>query len=77
MFITAIAPTAIASPIIINLLNGKMEFTVISILLTPNTLFVVVHPVVISKTREVIVKNDRNPVSGVLNLLRGFEVVFV
>ncbi len=33
-FITAIAPTAIASPIIINLLNGKMEFTVISILLT-------------------------------------------
>lgn len=34
VFITAIAPTAIASPIIVNLLNGKMEFTVISILLT-------------------------------------------
>ena len=34
VFITAIAPTAIASPIIINLLNGKIEFTVISILLT-------------------------------------------
>jgi len=34
VFITAIAPTAIASPVIVNLLNGKMEFTVISILLT-------------------------------------------
>jgi len=34
VFITAIAPTAIASPIIVNLLNGKIEFTVISILLT-------------------------------------------
>jgi BASS family bile acid:Na+ symporter len=34
VFITAIAPTAIASPIIINLLNGKIEFTVISIILT-------------------------------------------
>jgi BASS family bile acid:Na+ symporter len=33
-FITAIAPTAIASPVIVNLLNGKIEFTVISILLT-------------------------------------------
>lgn len=33
-FITGIAPTAIASPIIINLLNGKIEFTVISILIT-------------------------------------------
>lgn len=34
VFITAIAPTAIASPIIINLLNKNIEFTVISILLT-------------------------------------------
>ncbi len=33
-FITAIAPTAIASPVIVNLLNGKIEFTVISILVT-------------------------------------------
>lgn len=33
-FITAIAPTAIASPVIVNLLNGKIEFSVISILLT-------------------------------------------
>jgi len=33
-FITAIAPTAIASPVIINLLKGKSEFTVISILIT-------------------------------------------
>jgi bile acid:Na+ symporter, BASS family len=33
-FITGIAPTAIASPIIINLLKGKIEFSVISILLT-------------------------------------------
>ena len=33
-FITGIAPTAIASPIIINILNGKIEFSVISILLT-------------------------------------------
>lgn len=34
VFITAIAPTAIASPIIINLLNKNIEFTVISILVT-------------------------------------------
>jgi len=34
IFITAIAPTAIASPIIVNLLKGKIEFTVISILTT-------------------------------------------
>lgn len=34
VFITGIAPTAIASPIIIGILKGKMEFTVISILLT-------------------------------------------
>jgi bile acid:Na+ symporter, BASS family len=34
VFITAIAPTAIASPIIVSLLNGKIEFTVISILVT-------------------------------------------
>lgn len=34
VFITGIAPTAIASPIIISLLNGKMEFAVISVLLT-------------------------------------------
>ncbi|MBI9072900.1 MAG: hypothetical protein JEY94_14965 [Melioribacteraceae bacterium] len=34
VFITAIAPTAIASPIIVNLLNGKIEYAVISILLT-------------------------------------------
>lgn len=34
VFITAIAPTAIASPIIVNLLKGKIEFTVISILIT-------------------------------------------
>ncbi|MCW8848927.1 MAG: hypothetical protein OQJ81_03030 [Melioribacteraceae bacterium] len=34
VFITAIAPTAIASPIIVNLLNGKIEFSVISILVT-------------------------------------------
>lgn len=33
-FITGIAPTAIASPIIINLLKGKIEYVVISILLT-------------------------------------------
>lgn len=33
-FVTAIAPTAIASPIIINLLNKKIEYAVISILLT-------------------------------------------
>ena len=33
-FITGLAPTAIASPIIINILNGKIEFSVISILLT-------------------------------------------
>jgi len=34
VFITAIAPTAVASPIIINILKGKIEFAVISILLT-------------------------------------------
>lgn len=34
VFITGIAPTAIASPIIVNLLNGKIEFSVISILVT-------------------------------------------
>jgi len=34
VFITAIAPTAIASPIIVNLLKGKIEYTVISILIT-------------------------------------------
>ncbi len=34
VFITAIAPTAIASPIIVNLLKGSIEFAVISILLT-------------------------------------------
>ena len=34
VFITAIAPTAIASPIIINLLNKNIEYTVISILIT-------------------------------------------
>ena len=34
VFITAIAPTAIAAPIIINLLDKNIEFTVISILLT-------------------------------------------
>ncbi|MCP5061941.1 MAG: hypothetical protein GY936_05680 [Ignavibacteriae bacterium] len=33
-FITAIAPTAVAAPIIINILKGRVEFTVISILLT-------------------------------------------
>jgi BASS family bile acid:Na+ symporter len=33
-FITAFAPTAVAAPIIINILKGRVEFTVISILLT-------------------------------------------
>lgn len=34
VFITAIAPTAIASPAIVGLLKGRIEFTVFSILLT-------------------------------------------
>ncbi|MEE9429889.1 MAG: hypothetical protein V3V16_02545 [Melioribacteraceae bacterium] len=34
VFITTIAPTAIASPVIISLLKGKVEFVVISILIT-------------------------------------------
>lgn len=34
VFITAIAPTAIASPIIINILKKNIEYTVISILIT-------------------------------------------
>lgn len=34
VFITAIAPTAIASPIIVNLLDKKIEYAVVSILLT-------------------------------------------
>lgn len=34
IFITAIAPTAIASPIIVNLLDKKIEYAVISILIT-------------------------------------------
>ncbi len=33
-FITALAPTAIAAPIIIKLLNGKVEYTLFSLLLT-------------------------------------------
>ena len=69
-FITAIAPTAIASPVIVNLLNGKIEFTVISILLT-NFVVAFLLPFAI----PVILNNDSSISS--MDVLRPVAEIFL
>lgn len=54
IFITAIAPTAIASPAIVGLLKGKIEFTVFSILLTNFTIAFILPFLLPSLLSEVI-----------------------
>lgn len=67
-FITAIAPTAIATPVIINLLKGKIEFAVISILITNFTIAFIlpfVLPVIVSNSVSVSTLDILIPVSEV------------
>ncbi|MGQ7720163.1 hypothetical protein [Melioribacter sp. OK-1-Me] len=45
-FITAIAPTAIAAPVIISLKNGKVEFTLFSLVLT-NVVITIILPFIL------------------------------
>ncbi|MBK8944570.1 MAG: hypothetical protein IPM32_04780 [Ignavibacteriae bacterium] len=69
-FITGIAPTAVASPIIINILNKKIEYTVISILLT-NFVIAFILPFLIPE-----ILNDSSSISFV-DVLRPVSEIFL
>lgn len=67
-FITGIAPTAIASPIIINILNGKIEFSVISILLTNFSIAFLLPfliPILLSSTSAITFSDVLIPVAQI------------
>lgn len=68
VFITAIAPTAIASPVIVNLLKGKIEYTVISILVTNFTIAFILPfliPEILNNSSSISVSDVLFPVATV------------
>ncbi len=68
VFITAVAPTAIASPIIVNLLKGKIEYTVISILITNFVIAFILPfllPYILRQNAEISVMDVLLPVAKV------------
>ena len=68
IFITAIAPTAIATPVIVKLLKGRMEYTVVSILITNFSvafLLPFLLPIVMNHTSDITVMAVMKPVATV------------
>jgi BASS family bile acid:Na+ symporter len=79
VFITAIAPTAIATPVIVNLLKGRMEYTVVSILITNFSvafLLPFLLPIVMNHTSDITVMDVMKPVASVF-LIPFFIALFL
>jgi bile acid:Na+ symporter, BASS family len=77
VFITAFAPTAIASPIIVSLLDGKIEFAVISILITNFTiafLLPFILPPILNNSSSISLLDVLIPVATVFLIPYGFAL---